>query len=76
MAASQFGFKRIIVMADEGFMSMFPTLLANSLTWLKESRSGSTSFALHRGVQAIANILSETSFQVVVVGAGVYVTDV
>lgn len=82
LAASQFGLGRIVVMAHEGYMSMFPTLLENSLTWLKGDRSGNTSVAVYKSVQAVANILSETSFQVEVVsafsgtlGADVYVTD-
>lgn len=69
MAASRFGHGRIIVMAHESYMSMFPALLENSLTWLRGDGSGNTSVAVHVNVQEVANVISETSFQVEVVGA-------
>lgn len=82
MAASRFGLGRIVVMAHESYMGMFPTLLVNCLTWLGGDRDGNTSVAICRFVQDVADNLSETSFQVQVVeafsdtlGAGVYVTD-
>lgn len=82
MAASQFGLGRIVVMSHEAYLSMFPTLLANSVTWLRGDRSENTSVAVHASVQAVAHELSGTTFQAEVVGAfsgtlgaGVYVTD-
>lgn len=82
MVASQFGLEGLPEMAREGYMSTFPTLLVNSLTWLRGDRSGNTAVAIRVGVQAVANILTETTFKGKVVrdysgtlGAGVYVSD-
>lgn len=82
LAASRFGLGRIIVMAHESYMSMFPALLKNCLTWLRGDGSRNTSVAVHVNAREVANVLSGTSFQVDVVGgfggtqrSGVYVTD-
>lgn len=82
MAASQFGRGRIVVLGHDGYMSMFPTLLKNALTWLRGDGSDNKSVAVHKNVEAVANNLSKASFQVEVVegysstlASGVYVTD-
>ncbi|XP_047449379.1 TRPM8 channel-associated factor homolog [Mugil cephalus] len=80
MAASLYGCGRIVVLAHEGYLTTFPALVENALTWLRGDGSENISVGLHKNVKAVADNLSR--FQVEVVGAfsdnpgvGVYVTD-
>ncbi|XP_024660658.1 TRPM8 channel-associated factor homolog [Maylandia zebra] len=82
MAASLYGSGRIVVLGHEGYLTAFPALVENALTWLRGDGSDNLSVRVHRNVSAVANNLQKSSFQVEVVGAfsdnlgvGVYVTD-
>ncbi|XP_005926615.1 TRPM8 channel-associated factor homolog [Haplochromis burtoni] len=82
MAASLYGSGRIVVLGHEGYLTAFPALVENALTWLRGDGSDNLSVRVHRKVSAVANSLQKSSFQVEVVGAfsdnlgvGVYVTD-
>ncbi|XP_047449381.1 TRPM8 channel-associated factor homolog [Mugil cephalus] len=82
MAASLYGCGRIVVLGHEGYLTTFPALVENALTWLRGDGSENISVGVHKNVKAVADNLSRCSFQVEVVGAfsdnpgvGVYVTD-
>ncbi|KAM9317880.1 TRPM8 channel-associated factor homolog isoform 1-T2 [Pholidichthys leucotaenia] len=82
MAASLYGCGRIVVLGHEGYLTAFPTLVENTLTWLRGDRSENLTVGVHKNVKAVANNLSKTIFQTQIVGAfsdkfglGVYVTD-
>uniref|UniRef100_A0A3B4FBB8 TRPM8 channel-associated factor homolog n=1 Tax=Pundamilia nyererei TaxID=303518 RepID=A0A3B4FBB8_9CICH len=82
MAASLYGSGRIVVLGHEGYLTAFPALVENAVTWLRGDGSHNLSVRVHRKVSAVANNLQKSSFQVEVVGAfsdnlgvGVYVTD-
>nr|XP_014268336.2 TRPM8 channel-associated factor homolog [Maylandia zebra]XP_014268337.2 TRPM8 channel-associated factor homolog [Maylandia zebra] len=82
MAASLYSSGRIVVLGHEGYLTAFPALVENALTWLRGDGSDNLSVGVHRSVCAVANNLQKSSFQVEVVGAfsdkqgvGVYVTD-
>ncbi|XP_047449389.1 TRPM8 channel-associated factor homolog [Mugil cephalus] len=82
MAASLYGCGRIVVLGHEGYLTTFPALVENALTWLRGDGSENISVGLHNSVKSVADNLRRCSFQVEVVGAfsdnpgvGVYVTD-
>ncbi|XP_074497440.1 TRPM8 channel-associated factor homolog [Sebastes fasciatus] len=82
IAASLYGRGRIVVLGHEGYLTAFPALVENALTWLRGDGSDNLSVGVHRYVKGVADNLSQSSFQVTVVGAfsekrevGVYVTD-
>ncbi|XP_044057274.1 TRPM8 channel-associated factor homolog isoform X2 [Siniperca chuatsi] len=80
MAASLYGCGRIVVLGHEGYLTAFPALVENALTWLRGDGSENLSVGVHTNVKAVADNLSKSSFQAEVVGAfsvnlGVYVTD-
>uniref|UniRef100_A0A3P8UFE4 Peptidase M60 domain-containing protein n=1 Tax=Amphiprion percula TaxID=161767 RepID=A0A3P8UFE4_AMPPE len=82
MAASLYGSGRIVVLGHEGYLSTFPALVENALTWLRGDGSDNVSVAVHRNVKSVADNLQKSSFQAEVVGgfsgrlgAGVYVTN-
>ncbi|XP_003449329.2 TRPM8 channel-associated factor homolog [Oreochromis niloticus] len=82
MAASLYGSGRIVVLGHEGYLTAFPALVENAVTWLRGDGSDKLSVGVHRNVSAVADSLQKSSFQVEVVGAfsdklgvGVYVTD-
>lgn len=82
MAASQYGGGRIVVLGHEVYLTTFPALVENALTWLRGDGSDNLSVQVHKNIKAVADNLSKSSFQVEVVesyssnlGAGVYVTD-
>ncbi|KAM3616936.1 uncharacterized protein V6R79_026419 [Siganus canaliculatus] len=82
MAASLYGRGRIVVLGHEGYLTGFPDLVENALTWLRGDGSDNSSVGIHKSVQAVAENLSKSSFHTEVVGAfrkdlgvGVYVTD-
>uniref|UniRef100_A0A3P9BBM2 TRPM8 channel-associated factor homolog n=1 Tax=Maylandia zebra TaxID=106582 RepID=A0A3P9BBM2_9CICH len=82
MAASLYGSGRIVVLGHEGYLTTFPALVENAVTWLRGDGSDNLSVRVHRKVSAVADNLQKPSFQVEVVGAfsdrlgvGVYVTD-
>ncbi|KAK2846922.1 hypothetical protein Q5P01_009921 [Channa striata] len=82
MAASLYGRGRIVVLGHEGYLTTFPALVENALTWLRGDGSDNVSVGVHKDVRAVADNLSKSSFQVEVVeafsnnlGIGVYVTD-
>ncbi|XP_041796403.1 TRPM8 channel-associated factor homolog [Chelmon rostratus] len=82
MAASLYGRGRIVVLGHEGYLTAFPALVENALTWLRGDGSANLSVGVHNSVKAVADNLSKSSLQAKVVGAfsnnlgvGVYVTD-
>ncbi|XP_061574970.1 TRPM8 channel-associated factor homolog [Cololabis saira] len=82
MAASLYGKGRIVVLGHEGYLTAFPALVENALTWLRGDGSDNLSVAVHKNAEAVSKNLSRSSFQAQVVGAfssdlkvGVYVTD-
>uniref|UniRef100_A0A3Q3XAR4 Peptidase M60 domain-containing protein n=1 Tax=Mola mola TaxID=94237 RepID=A0A3Q3XAR4_MOLML len=82
MAASLYGEGRIVVLGHETYLTSFPALVENALTWLRGSESYNLSVGVHQNVKGVADNASKRSFQVKVVGsfssnleAGVYVTD-
>ncbi|XP_040902027.1 LOW QUALITY PROTEIN: TRPM8 channel-associated factor homolog [Toxotes jaculatrix] len=82
MAASLYGRGRIVVLGHEGYLTAFPALVENALTWLRGDGSDNLSVGVQENVRAVAENFSKSSFQVKVVGAfsdslevGVYVTD-
>ncbi|XP_042343171.1 TRPM8 channel-associated factor homolog isoform X2 [Plectropomus leopardus] len=82
VAASQYGHGRIVVLAHETYLTTFPALVENALTWLRGDGSDNLSVGVQEYVKAVADNLSKSSFQAKVVGAfsdklgvGVYVTD-
>ncbi|KAM9359156.1 uncharacterized protein ABDE67_002310 [Symphorus nematophorus] len=82
MAASLYGRGRIVVLGHEGYLTTFPALVENALTWLRGDGSDTLSVGVHQKVRALADNLSKSSFQAKVVGGfdnnlgvGVYVTD-
>ncbi|KAK2846918.1 hypothetical protein Q5P01_009917 [Channa striata] len=82
MAASQYGRGRIVVLGHEGYLTPFPALIENALTWLRGDGSDNVSVGIHKHVRAVADNLRKSSFQAKVVeafsnnlGIGVYVTD-
>ncbi|XP_039478330.1 TRPM8 channel-associated factor homolog [Oreochromis aureus] len=82
MAASLYGSGRIVVLGHEGYLTAFPALVENAVTWLRGDGSDNLSVGVHTYASAVADNLQKSSFQVEVVGAfsdklgvGVYVTD-
>ncbi|KAL6116465.1 uncharacterized protein ACO6RY_01079 [Pungitius sinensis] len=82
MAASLYGRGRVVVLGHEGYLTAFPALVENAVTWLRGEGSYNVSVGIHRQVRGVPDNLSKSSFQVAVVGAfsenrqvGVYVTD-
>lgn len=82
MAASMHGLGRIVVLGHEGYLSAFPDLVENALSWLGGDGSDNSSVAVHQKVKAVADNLRNSKFKFEVVGgfksslgAGVYVTD-
>ncbi|XP_039681843.1 TRPM8 channel-associated factor homolog isoform X1 [Perca fluviatilis] len=82
MAASLYGRGRIVVLGHEGYLTAFPALVENALTWLRGDGSDNLSVGVHENIKAVADKISKSSFQANVVGAfsdnlgvGVYVTD-
>uniref|UniRef100_A0A8C9ZVJ9 Peptidase M60 domain-containing protein n=1 Tax=Sander lucioperca TaxID=283035 RepID=A0A8C9ZVJ9_SANLU len=82
MAASLYGRGRIVVLGHEGYLTTFPALVENALTWLRGDGSDNLSVGVHKNIKAVADNISKSSFQAKVVGAfsdslglGVYVTD-
>ncbi|KAI3353864.1 hypothetical protein L3Q82_005072 [Scortum barcoo] len=82
MAASLYGCGRIVVLGHEGYLTAFPALVENALTWLRGDGSDNLSVGVHKDVEAVADNLSKHNFQANVVGAfsnnlgvGVYVTN-
>uniref|UniRef100_A0A8C4IHY7 Peptidase M60 domain-containing protein n=1 Tax=Dicentrarchus labrax TaxID=13489 RepID=A0A8C4IHY7_DICLA len=82
MAASLYGRGRIVVLGHEGYLTAFPALVENALTWLRGDGSDNLSVGVHKNIKAVADNLSRSIFQAKVVGSfsndlevGVYVTD-
>ncbi|KAG8002208.1 TRPM8 channel-associated factor-like protein, partial [Nibea albiflora] len=82
MAASLYGSGRIVVLGHETYLTTFPALVENALTWLRGDGSENLSVGVHKNVKVVADNLSNSIFQAKVVeaynenlGVGVYVTD-
>eukprot|EP00064_Thunnus_orientalis_P015789 superscaffoldBa00002998_g15848 len=82
MAASMYGRGRIVVLGHESYLTTFPALVENALTWLRGDGSENLAVGVHKNVKGVADNLSRSSFQAKIVEAfsnnlkvGVYVTD-
>ncbi|KAF3693052.1 TRPM8 channel-associated factor -like protein [Channa argus] len=82
MAASLYGRGRIVVLGHEGYLTAFPALVENALTWLRGDGSDNVSVGVQKNASAVADNLSKSTFQVEIVeafsnnlGVAVYVTD-
>ncbi|KAM7413563.1 hypothetical protein PAMA_020778 [Pampus argenteus] len=82
MAASLYGRGRIVVLGHEDYLTTFPALVENALTWLRGDGSENLSVGVHKNIRGVADNLSRSSFQAEVVEAfsvnlegGVYVMD-
>ncbi|XP_049911036.1 TRPM8 channel-associated factor homolog [Epinephelus moara] len=82
MAASLYGRGRIVVLGHEGYLTAFPDLVENALTWLRGDGSDNLSVGVYKHLEGVAHNLSKSIFETTVVGAfsdklgvGVYVTD-
>ncbi|XP_029026261.1 TRPM8 channel-associated factor homolog [Betta splendens] len=81
MAVSLYGSGRIVVLSHETYLYLFPTLVENTLTWLRGDGSNNQ-VGVQQNLKAVADRLNKSKFQVNVVGdfsnnlgVGVYVTD-
>lgn len=82
MAASLYGQGRIVVLGHEVYLTAFPDLVENAVTWLRGGKTANMSVQIHKSAKGVADTLTKTSFQVETVGSynsklgsGVYVTD-
>ncbi|XP_026224859.1 TRPM8 channel-associated factor homolog [Anabas testudineus] len=82
MAASLYGRGRIVVLSHEVYLTTFPALVENALMWLRGDGSDNLSVGVQKHVEAVADNLNKSQFQVKVVeafsenlGVGVYVTN-
>ncbi|KAF7652151.1 hypothetical protein LDENG_00100910 [Lucifuga dentata] len=82
MAASLYGHGRIVVLGHKGYLTTFPALVENALTWLRGDGPVNLSVGFHESVKGVVNNLQASRFQPQVVAAfssnldvGVYVTD-
>ncbi|XP_059186461.1 TRPM8 channel-associated factor homolog [Centropristis striata] len=82
MAASLYGSGRIVVLSHESYLTLFPALVENAVTWLRGDGSDNLSVGVHNSAKWVAKNLSKSGFNVQVVGkfsdsagVGVYVTD-
>ena len=82
MAASLFGHGRMVVLGHESYLTAFPILVENALTWLRGDGSENPMVGVHQSCKPVADNLGETIFQAQVVGGfrqdlgvGVYVVD-
>ncbi|XP_053362985.1 TRPM8 channel-associated factor homolog [Clarias gariepinus] len=80
MAASRYGQGRIVVLGHETYLTRFPSLVENALTWLMPTESKSTTVGIQKGLESLAVNLSYSSMKTEVGdfkndGLAVYVTD-
>lgn len=82
MAASLFGRGRMVVLGHESYLTTFPFLVENALTWLRGDGSENLQVGIHHSCKPVADNLCETIFHGQVVegfhqdlGVGVYVVD-
>ncbi|KAI4816019.1 hypothetical protein KUCAC02_006136 [Chaenocephalus aceratus] len=82
MAASRYGRGRIVVLGHEGYLTAFPALVENAVTWLRGERSDNLTVGVNNKVKAVADNLIKSGLKVKAVGSfsdsrevGVYVTD-
>lgn len=80
MAASLYGQGRIVVLGHEVYLTAFPDLVENAVTWLRGGKTAN--IQIHKSAKEVADTLRKTSFQVETVGSynsklgsAVYVTD-
>ncbi|XP_056139070.1 TRPM8 channel-associated factor homolog [Lampris incognitus] len=82
MAASLYGEGRIVVLGHEGYLTTFPALVENALTWLRGATSDNLLVGIHQNSKVVANNIRKSTFDVQEMGSfneklgvGVYVTD-
>ncbi|KAK1899825.1 TRPM8 channel-associated factor like [Dissostichus eleginoides] len=82
MAASRYGRGRIVVLGHEGYLTTFPALVENAVTWLRGEGSDNLTVGVNNYVKAVADNLIKSGLKVKAVGSfsdsrevGVYVTD-
>ncbi|XP_030236426.1 TRPM8 channel-associated factor homolog [Gadus morhua] len=82
MAASLFGRGRMVVLGHESYLTAFPALVENALTWLRGDGSENPLVGIHQSCKPVADNLCRSVFQAQLVGGflqdlglGVYVVD-
>ncbi|MEQ2281071.1 hypothetical protein AMECASPLE_026623, partial [Ameca splendens] len=82
MAASMYGQGRIVVLSHETYLTLCPALVENALTWLGGGESVNLSLGVQKNIEAVADNLNRSIYQVSIVeafrknlGVHVYVTD-
>ncbi|XP_041851752.1 TRPM8 channel-associated factor homolog [Melanotaenia boesemani] len=82
MAASSYGRGRIVVLSHESYLFTFPALVEKALNWLRGGESGNPSVGIQKSLQAVADKLNRSVFQVSIMeafseslGVGAFVTD-
>ncbi|KAK5904533.1 hypothetical protein CesoFtcFv8_006085 [Champsocephalus esox] len=82
MAASRYGRGSIVVLGHEGYLTAFPALVENAVTWLRGEGSDNLTVGVNNKVKAVADNLIKSGLKVKAVGSfsdsrevGVYVTD-
>lgn len=80
MAASRYGQGRIVVLGHEAYLTHFPGLVDNALTWLMPSESESTTIGIQKSLMSLTKNLAYSSLKTEVgdfqnVDLAVYVTD-
>lgn len=80
MAASLYGRGRIVVLGHERYLTAFPRLVENAVSWLGGGGADTLSVAVHQQVKAVADNLGTSKVEVVGglgrnPAADVYVTD-
>ena len=82
MAASLFGRGCMVVLGHESYLTAFPALVENALTWLRGDGSENPLVGIHQSCKPVADNLSHSVFQahvmggfLQVMGVGVYVVD-
>lgn len=82
MAASLYGQGRIVALGHEAYLTAFPDLVENAVSWLSGGKTENVSVQVHKSANRVSDGLGKTRFQVEIVGSysgklesGVYVTD-
>ena len=69
MAASLYGRGRIVVLGHQGYLTAFPALVENALTWLRGDGSDNLSVGVQKNAKAVADNLCKSSLQAEVLEA-------
>lgn len=76
MAASHYGQGRVVVLGHEGYLTRFPGLMKNVLTWLRPDTRDAGPVGIQRGLRAVAeNFPIKTELGDFRNGLAIYITD-